>query len=145
MKHFGYLILTIFPFLTFAQSSKNCAALEALLSDKKVGKCFIMSGITDSFVLIDKDDNFRHCVSVSFGMHSASVIYNDSLSYELKRTPLRVLLGDKCSNFLIRQFRRKGKRYFFDIIQPCSNQGCHGEVRKNRNSYKVVRLDAYVV
>jgi hypothetical protein len=96
-------------------------------------------------VLIDKAGNFKSCKFISFGSHTFSVVYDDSLSVKLTKKEPFTLFRDSCSIYIITRFEKKRNNYYlFDIIQPCSGLGCEGTIKKERG-YRLVKLNAYVL
>jgi hypothetical protein len=138
-------IFMLYTSVAYSQSADRCAMLNQICGTEKVQKALKLDGTNSNIELIDRDGNFRSCKSIPWGTHTASVIFDDSLSLKLRKGVSHNMFRDKCSVYIINRFEKKSKNYYlFDIIQPCSGLECEGIIRKEGTKYRLIKVNAYV-
>jgi hypothetical protein len=147
MKAIFSIILCICILKANSQNKRviECLFLKSSFNLNEIKSNFNLKS-DDTLILIDKQNKLQGlCSGFNWGTNIVR-LENDSLvRYKLSTMDPYFVYKNRCEVFILDNYVKKDKRYYIDILQPCSSQLTKSVIRRKKGHAKLMTVTKYVL
>jgi len=127
-------------------TKKSCLVIDTVFNSGQFKSRFHKESNKDSFFVLDKSQRIvENCHSFYWGNKKVQWITDTAILNKVLHSDPYYLFKNDCATFIVDEFKRKGKKYYVTILQPCSSITIEAIVNIHEKRATVTSFKWYVL